>query len=102
MADDHRPKITARREDQQTHQNAERAGDRDAERILVSVRESKERALQETGDDPRTATSAEQHRQTLHKKSAKREFFVETRPDKCIQNSEKHELQISLNILELA
>ena len=45
VSDDNSPKIAPRCKDQQSHQNAERAGDRDAERILVSVRCSEERAL---------------------------------------------------------
>src|SRR6266480_6380974 len=102
MADDHRPKITARCENQQSHQNAQRAGDRDAERILVNVRRAEKRALQDTRDDPCAAASAEKHGQALHKESAKHEFLVKARSDECIENAKKCEFHVSLHTLELA
>jgi len=58
--------------------------------------------LQNTCSDPRIAAAAEKHSQALHKESAKREFFVKTRADKCIKNSENCKLEISPDILELA
>jgi len=52
MADDHGPKIAPRRRNQQSHQNAECAGDRDAEWILVSMRCPEQRTLRDTSAYP--------------------------------------------------
>jgi len=56
--------------------DAEYAGDRDAQRILVSVRCSEQRPLENTSADPRAAASTKQHRQALHEKSTKGEFLI--------------------------
>jgi len=56
MADDHGPKIAPRRRNQQSHQNAECAGDRDAEWILVSMRCPEQRTLRDTSAYPCAAT----------------------------------------------
>src|SRR5206468_1599774 len=58
--------------------------------------------LQKACGDPRAAASPEAHGHALHEKSAKHEFLVKARSDKCIENAEKREFQISLHILELA
>ena len=102
MSDDHRPKIATRRENQQSHQNAEGAGDRDPKRILVRMRCPEKRALHQASDDPRSAASTEQHGQSLHEESAEHEFLVEARPDRCIEDAQECEFQISLHLLELA
>src|SRR6266480_7222952 len=102
VSDDHGPKISPRRYNQQSHQNAECAGDSDSQRILVSVRCSEERPLQNTGANPRAAAAAKHHGQALHEKSAKREFLIKSCPDQCIENAKNCERHISLYMLELA
>ena len=66
------------------------------------MRCSEKRALCDTCDDPRAAACTEKHGQTLHKETAKREFLIKTRADKCIENAKNCEFQISLHSLELA
>jgi hypothetical protein len=87
VPDDHRPKIAARRENQQAHQNAKRACDRYSEQILVSVPRPEKRALHDACDYPRAAATAKHHGQALHKKAAKRELLVKPCSDQCIENT---------------
>ena len=66
------------------------------------MRHPEERTLQKACGDPPAAASPEAHGHALHEKSAKHEFLIKARSDKCIENAEKREFQISLHILELA
>src|SRR6266480_1064163 len=102
VSDDYGPKISPRRKNQQSHQNTECAGDSDAERILVSVRCSEQRPLQNTSANPRAAASTKQHRQALHEKSTKGELLIKPGANECIQHGYECEFRIPLHILELA
>src|SRR6266567_1522505 len=102
MADDHRPKISAGCENDDAHGYAKRASDQNAQRILVGMRRSEKDALHDASGDPSAAARAKKHCQPLEEKSSKREFLIKARSDKCIENSEHRECQISLHILELA
>src|SRR5436190_19409471 len=66
------------------------------------MRCSEKRALRHACRDPRAAACAEQHGQTLHKKSTKHEFLVKPCADQRIENAKCCEFQISLYILKLA
>ena len=66
------------------------------------MRYSEERALHDTRDDPRAAAGTKEHGDALHKESAKREFLIKARADKCIEDAKNRKFQISLHIFELA
>src|SRR5438552_17611224 len=66
------------------------------------MRRPEKRALHDTCEDPRGAASTEKHGQTLHKETAKHEFLVKPRADRCINNSKSCKLEISLHLLKLA
>src|SRR2546430_15093171 len=63
---------------------------------------SEKTALDDAGSDPRAATCAKKHGQSLKEKSSKHEFFVKACSKKCIEDAKKREFHISLHILELA
>src|SRR5260370_34794320 len=66
------------------------------------MRHSEKHRLHDVGDDPSTAVSTKQHRESLHQKPAKHEFLIKPGADQRVKNPVNCELEIALDLLEPA